>query len=345
MRKQKRVFWRRIFRWGMAVCGVALALTVGFLFHFFSDTPAVIQSVPLPSPHESAALPEANVATSVEKGVPEPLGLPRPPDPPLVLSSETVEQGDTFAVGVAEVASGTPHGTFLGKELAFFGYGGGVAAMLGIPVGAKADIYPLSVALSDGEILTRYVTVGERKFPVTELKTTPELEAQGHTPTNIERNVAAENAVLYAAFISGPEPNFSTPFVYPLEHIVVVGAFGNIRVSDGVSIRHMGVDLEAAEGTPVRAMNGGVVRLARRFTDYGNTLLIDHGAHIFSLYLHLSVFNVAEGETVRRGETIALSGNTGYSLAPHLHFSVNVGGVSVDGLRFIEAANGVLREN
>jgi murein DD-endopeptidase MepM/ murein hydrolase activator NlpD len=79
-----------------------------------------------------------------------------------------------------------------------------------------------------------------------------------------------------------------------------------------------------------------LVRFAKELDIYGKTLIIDHGLGIFSLYLHLNQFKVLQEEQVKRGDTIALSGSTGYSITPHLHFSIKVKGVSVDPLRFIE---------
>ena len=98
----------------------------------------------------------------------------------------------------------------------------------------------------------------------------------------------------------------------------------------------MGVDLEADIGTPIYAINGGIVRLSQELTNYGKTIVIDHGSGIFSLYLHIDEFKISEGKEVKRGDIIALSGNTGYSIAPHLHFGVKINGASVDPLRFIE---------
>lgn len=328
--RRKRRFVHRVVR--MAVMGLCV-MTLGFAIHVFVGPRPPL---PAPLPVDESVSKQANIITSVIPPVPLPIA------PALVLSADSVEQGDTLAVAVANLATGTLRGTFAGVTIPFFSYGEGAVAVLGIPAQKEPGSYLLSIAVADRNVFVQEVEVKARKFPVTELKTTPELEEQGHTPVAISQNVAVENMQLKSAFISIPGARFTQPFVYPLDRIEVVGAYGNVRVSGGVGMRHYGVDLEATMGTSVHAMNDGVVRLAKRFTDYGNTILIDHGAHIFSMYLHLSEFKVNAGDTVRRGEVIGLSGNTGYSLAPHLHFSVNVGGVSVDSLRFIEAVNRVL---
>src|SRR2546427_208093 len=78
----------------------------------------------------------------------------------------------------------------------------------------------------------------------------------------------------------------------------------------------------------------GVVKIAQRYTSYGNMILVDHGLGLATLYLHLSKMNVAVGDVVERGQIIGLSGDTGYVAGPHLHVSVKIGGISIDPLKF-----------
>jgi murein DD-endopeptidase MepM/ murein hydrolase activator NlpD len=93
---------------------------------------------------------------------------------------------------------------------------------------------------------------------------------------------------------------------------------------------HAGIDLAAGPGTPVTATAGGVVRFAGTGEGYGNTILLDHGAGVESRYGHLQKLSVTRGQRVERGQLIGLSGNTGRSTAPHLHYEVLVNGRPVD---------------
>jgi murein DD-endopeptidase MepM/ murein hydrolase activator NlpD len=93
---------------------------------------------------------------------------------------------------------------------------------------------------------------------------------------------------------------------------------------------HAGVDLAAATGTPVKATAAAVVRFAGRAEGYGETVILDHGAGVESRYGHLERIIVNQGQRVERGQLIALSGNTGRSTAPHLHYEVLVDGRPVD---------------
>lgn len=175
-------------------------------------------------------------------------------------------------------------------------------------------------------------------FPVTELLVTKELEEKGFTPSKIvDEIVSKENLVLKKALsIYTPKPYFDQAFAYPLEKIKDVGPFGNIRKSVEITLQHLGVDLEADIGTPAFSINDGIVRLSQKLTNYGKTIIIDHGMRIFFPYLHLDEFKVSEGKAAKRGEIIALSGNTGYSIELHLHLSIKINRASVDPLRFIE---------
>ncbi len=93
---------------------------------------------------------------------------------------------------------------------------------------------------------------------------------------------------------------------------------------------HSGLDIGAPVGTPVRAPAPGTVVFAGVHAEYGQTLIIDHGNETKSIYGHLSRLNVAVNRKVERGEAIALTGNTGRSSGPHLHYEIQVKGQSVN---------------
>lgn len=84
------------------------------------------------------------------------------------------------------------------------------------------------------------------------------------------------------------------------------------------------------------AMNRGIVRVAKTFRNYGEVVVVDHGLGLMSFYLHLSKMKVNEGELVKRGQTIGLSGQTGYTLSPHLHLSLRINNNSIDPVKFME---------
>jgi murein DD-endopeptidase MepM/ murein hydrolase activator NlpD len=120
-----------------------------------------------------------------------------------------------------------------------------------------------------------------------------------------------------------------------LNNIFITDDYGYDRKTVEQTIVHKGTDFRAQVGTEVKAMNRGVIRIARTFTVYGNTVVVDHGQGIQTLYMHLSKLNVKEGDTVEIGQVVGLSGNTGYADAAHLHISVKINGLSIDPMTFI----------
>jgi murein DD-endopeptidase MepM/ murein hydrolase activator NlpD len=98
----------------------------------------------------------------------------------------------------------------------------------------------------------------------------------------------------------------------------------------GASTNHQGIDYSVPVGTPVLAAGDGTVTFAGVQSGFGNTVVIDNGGGVTTLYGHLSSIGVSVGETVSDGSQIALSGNTGTTSGPNLHFQVMQNGVPVD---------------
>jgi len=96
------------------------------------------------------------------------------------------------------------------------------------------------------------------------------------------------------------------------------------------AMRHNGIDFAIREGTPVLATADGVVEFSGEHDVYGLLIIVDHGNGFKTAYGHNSLLLYKYGETVKRGERIAVSGNTGISTAPHLHYEVIQDGETVD---------------
>jgi murein DD-endopeptidase MepM/ murein hydrolase activator NlpD len=93
---------------------------------------------------------------------------------------------------------------------------------------------------------------------------------------------------------------------------------------------HGGLDIASERGTPVKAPAPGTIVFAGAQPEYGNTVILDHGNDIKSLYGHLQKIHVTQGQRVERGQLIALSGNTGKTSGPHLHYEILVKGQTVN---------------
>lgn len=151
----------------------------------------------------------------------------------------------------------------------------------------------------------------------------------------INRDLRAQNAEKIASLAAetSPEMLWKGPFKQ-LVNTAVEAGFADQRtyVYQGREIDHqvhLGFDLASIAKADVPAANGGVVVLARYFGIYGNTVVVDHGYGLMSLYAHLSSIDVAEGDEVGRGTRLGRSGTTGLAGGDHLHFSFLLQGLPV----------------
>ena len=137
---------------------------------------------------------------------------------------------------------------------------------------------------------------------------------------------------------SSPFRSLRYTFISPLKHTTITDPFGKRRVhpvNGSRGVMHRGVDLRARIGTPVYAISSGKV-LARMWDRYyGLFIDLDHGKGIRSRYAHLSKSFVYTGQHVQKGELIGLTGNTGRTTGPHLHFELWINGKPVNPEKYI----------
>lgn len=128
------------------------------------------------------------------------------------------------------------------------------------------------------------------------------------------------------------------------KHIPAIDPIRGGIMSDGFGMRfhpilhvylmHEGIDLEADVGTPVHATGDGVVEYVGRRGGYGNVVVINNGFGYSTLFGHLSKPLVRDGQSVKRGQVIALSGDTGLSTGPHLHYEVRKNGIHLNPVNY-----------
>ena len=116
----------------------------------------------------------------------------------------------------------------------------------------------------------------------------------------------------------------------------VTSPFGyRIHPITGTSRLHAGIDLDGSTGDPVRAAGAGTVILAEWYGGYGNTVVVDHGGGLSTLYAHQSSLNVSRGQSVGQGDVVGYVGSTGFSTGPHLHFETREFGTPVDPMGYL----------
>lgn len=125
------------------------------------------------------------------------------------------------------------------------------------------------------------------------------------------------------------EQLWSGPFITPTNGEITLGFGDKLYINDRYAGSHFGIDYANREGTPVYAANDGIIVMSSNTAAYGNTVVIDHGQNIFTMYLHLHELRSTLGSTVKKGDLIATMGSTGLATGPHLHFTQFVGDVVV----------------
>jgi murein DD-endopeptidase MepM/ murein hydrolase activator NlpD len=176
------------------------------------------------------------------------------------------------------------------------------------------------------------VAIAGTQHPVQELNVQAGVMA---VVTNEGRELEARTlADAFAAV--GPMPRWDRPFIVPVEgrH---TSPFGLPRryVRGGPVSYHLGTDIAAPTGTPIRATNDGVVRVSGMYPIKGGLVIIDHGFGLSSLYFHQSELAVTAGAVVERGQVIGFVGSTGLSTGPHLHWEMRVDGVPTAPLAWV----------
>ena len=204
--------------------------------------------------------------------------------------------------------------------------------IIGADVDTNAGDHPAKVSFhySGGRVEVRDETIRVlgKTFPVTRLTVEPKFVEL--SPENLER-ANRESRRLGVVFRKiTPEIYWDAAFEVPIAGREGSN-FGHRRIfNDQPRNPHSGADISATEGTPVGASNSGKVVVIGDFFFNGNTVIVDHGLGIYSVYLHLSRIDVEEGAMVEKGDTVGLVGATGRVTGPHLHWGFRIQNARID---------------
>jgi murein DD-endopeptidase MepM/ murein hydrolase activator NlpD len=252
-----------------------------------------------------------------------------------------VRVGDSFSPGFR-------HPSDPGQFVAFYAVQPDSPADLRVEVVAEdragnEAVVPLAVSLVERSFPSDTVQVSdgflERKIP----ELLPEHEGDLlDAYLKVNRDLRRENAQKLRTICSDSSDDrlWSGPFLQlPSSQVNARFAERRTYVYEGREVdqqTHLGFDLASTAHAPVPAANDGVVAFAGPLGIYGNTVVIDHGLGVFSLYGHLSEVTVEKGQPVARGDRIGRTGATGLAGGDHLHFSMLVAGDFVDPLEWFD---------
>jgi murein DD-endopeptidase MepM/ murein hydrolase activator NlpD len=241
----------------------------------------------------------------------------------------TTSQGNTLRI---RGSGATVAARMNDRTVRLFPEGGGSFGLLPIPADQKPGEYKVELLDKDGKpVASAPVRVLDAHFPKQNVVIGQNLVELKPSPGETETSTAFRNTV-------SDVRHWSEPLALPVRGCMT-SPFGVQRYMNGKPTGniHGGLDQRSPAGTPVHAVDGGVVKVVREWNLHGRTVGIDHGQGLESMYLHMSKVAVAEGDVVKKGDVVGYVGSTGRSTAPHLHWSLYVNGVSVNPRDWVQA--------
>lgn len=241
-----------------------------------------------------------------------------------VFSAQRVAQGQLLEVMVYN--AGKPEEIFFEQSVCdnfqWYQQDGFLRGYLPTNYSVKPGVYPIKYGSKrNGTEYTQEIVIAAYNYHIQHLSIDPQTEQE-------TRNEAAYAE--YDKYFTPVRYQSAAARYYTESFIMPAGGrlsteFGETRYVNGspTSYRHSGLDIAAPAGAGVKAANRGKVVLARHLILTGNTVVIDHGEGLFSVYFHMLNLSVAAGDMAERGQKIGEVGSTGFSSGPHLHFVIS----------------------
>lgn len=232
--------------------------------------------------------------------------------------------GGIAVIDIGGAEEPQPAVEYLGKPVLTFTDGGRRKAAVGLPLDLEPGPASVTVNGAPVDIVVEPHAYREQRLTV---------KNQSHVTPDPEqlKRIAHEREIIDAAI-----GNFRDTDVDGITLRAPVdgprsSSFGLRRFfNDQPRSPHKGMDIAAGEGTPIVAPRGGIVTAVGDYFFNGNTVIVDHGQGLVTLYCHLSRIDVAEGDAVTTGDLLGAVGSTGRVTGPHLHFGVYLNGTAVD---------------
>lgn len=184
-------------------------------------------------------------------------------------------------------------------------------------------------------IATHAVSIQHKDFPEERLTVSSKYV---EPPAEVQERLAEERTKVRKVYRTRRDVTPAEQFVRPVPG-EPTSTFGKRRFfNDKPRSPHPGLDLRAATGTPVLAAGSGLVAIAQDLYYSGNTVIIDHGGGLFTIYAHLSEIEVSVGDELETGVPIGKSGATGRVTGPHLHWGAKIGDRPFDPTALLDPA-------
>ena len=196
--------------------------------------------------------------------------------------------------------------------------------------------YETKIASAEGQISEYAKSIEAQENQIKSIEAEmkrKEEEARKKAEEERKKAEAAKKAAPTYKTVSLGDISFTWPC--PASGRVTSGFGGRKSPTKGASSNHQGIDISAPTGTSIVAAAAGEVVIATYSASAGNYVMISHGGGVYTVYMHASSLLVSQGQSVKKGQTIAKVGSTGYSTGSHLHFGVRVNGSYVNPSKYV----------
>ncbi|MCH7484061.1 MAG: M23 family metallopeptidase [Chloroflexi bacterium] len=309
-------------------------LLVAILLAACGGGKAAPTDTPSPTPSPTPTLSPSPTPSPTPTPSPSPTPSPTPARTPspgagIDLAGSHTKQGGFLAVRLRQApeVAGDPAVVLAGVSYPMLREADVWYAYIGLPTWFTVGGYPMEVYAGGQVLVSGWLEVSAGGFAFESITLPPDSSDLLTDTARIE-----EERQRVASILAGftPERYWSGAWITPAAG-VVSDEFGTQRsINGGAYFPHTGLDIANDEGTPIYAAASGVVALAEELFLYGNAVILDHGAGVFSGYNHMTSLAVSAGDFVNQGDLIGYMGATGLVTGPHLHWEAVVHGVRVD---------------
>jgi murein DD-endopeptidase MepM/ murein hydrolase activator NlpD len=173
--------------------------------------------------------------------------------------------------------------------------------------------------------------IQKRKYNIQKIEGLPKKKVT--PPEEFYARIKRENLLIAKAReINSNLTFFKDKFIIPVDDAIITGVYGSQRILNGIpKWPHYGLDFAQKKGTPIKAMNNGIITLAEKDLFYtGGTIIFDHGHGISTLYMHMDDLFVNVGDHIKKGDIVGTVGASGRATGPHLDIRLNWFGTRLD---------------